>query len=237
MSPRPKPRAILYARFSPRSKAADCPSCDVQLADLRRYCELKGYAIAGEYRDDAKSGKSAERRPGFQAALKACRRGDTLLMRDFKRFSRNAGQTLDFAFRLARRGVSLETLDEGGFRNDDPNSFLAFGIRAIMAQYERMQTSRKTREKVRRYQNVDGRRMSKILPYGYTTDPADDKRLVEHAEEQSQIATITELRASGLTYRDIAERLADDGLTCRGRPWRFSTIRKILKRESLRAAQ
>jgi DNA invertase Pin-like site-specific DNA recombinase len=236
MSPRPKIYAVLYARFSPRSKAELCPSCDVQLADMRRFCEARGYTIAAEFRDDAISGKSAERRPGFQGALRACRRGYVLLMRDFKRFSRNAGQTLDFAFRLARRGVSLETLDEGGFTPGDPNSFLVFGMRAIMAQYERMSTSKKTAEKVRRYQNVDRRRMSHILPYGFAEDPADSKRLVESPDEQAAIARILTLRDDGLTLRGIADQLTGEGLTCRGKPWKFATIRNILKRERLKTA-
>lgn len=230
-TPAPIRYAVLYARFSPRSKSSQCLSCDIQLADLRAYCERYGLVIRGEYRDDAISGKSVSGRLGLTAALAAVKRGDVFLCRDTSRLSRSMLDSFKLATIIVKKGAILQTLTDGSYDPNDPNSILGFGVRAVMNQVQRMQISKSTKTKVNKYQNVDNRRMSKVLPFGKQSHPTDDKLMVDCEEEQAIVNRILDLRASGLGPRAIVNDLHGAGILFRGKPtWHHTTIRNILRR-------
>lgn len=227
--------AILYARFSPRAKAETCPSCDVQLEDLRRYCERNGLTIKVEFRDDAKSGKSIRKREGLIGALKAVKAGDVFLCRDTSRLTRNMIDAFKLATKITAKGATLITLEDGTYDPDDTNSVLGFGVRAVVNHVNRMLISQKTSAKMRRKQ-LNGERMSDIAPFGYTRDPEDGKRLVPVAEEQETLERIKAL-AGNYGVRKIARMLTAEGRLCRGRDWNHKTVSKCLRREAEKEAR
>ncbi len=252
-------QAIIYARYSPRPKRggrnksiaeADAlkNSCDVQIADLQRYCDERGYrwSDALTFRDDAKSGKSLKKRRGLRKAFDAARGGMVFVCRDTKRLARNMLDAFLLVRRLTRRKVRFETFVEGAFDVTDSGKFGLFGIRAVMAEMERLNTSKVTKAKMLRHQYEGHRRMSNRLPYGFEHDPTSERLpgadgelgapmgLRVSASEREDIALIVDLYANhGLSCQAIAETMNERGRLCRGAPWWPATVWSILKRENV----
>ncbi len=232
--------AVLLARFSPRPGAATCDSCIVQLHDMRSWCEQNGYKVRSEHQDDAMSGIGQDdERTGLQGALESLKRGDTLLVRDLDRLSRDPHARMGYMLDLTRRGVRVVSLIEGEYKPEDKESKLLFGILAVMGEYRRDCIAESTRTKMRQHQ-ANGRSMSGIAPYGYRLS---GKRLVTVVEEQAVIAEIVKLHAAQMPLRQIAETLNARGVPSRGNTfkpggaqrWSHHAITRILNREQNKA--
>lgn len=232
-------KAILYARFSPRPKADECESCDVQLRDLRRWCREHGITIEAEERDDALSGADAER-PGLVRALAAAKRGRVVLCRSFDRISRDSHHLLGVALDLARRGVQLESITQGRYDPNDDEFELLFTILAGVAQYQRKKIKRATQAKMLEHQ-AGGRRMSKQPPFGWELDPDSapvmrdgvagaPSGLRKNEKEQAVIARIIKEFDGGAGLPAIVQSLTKAKIPCRAGRWHASTVRKILLR-------
>lgn len=69
--------------------------------------------------------------------------------------------------------------------------------------------------------------------YGYQARHGQLRAL---EKEQAAIARMIDLRKQGLSYRAIAQRLKEEGLTPkRGKEWHPESVRRVLRRESLAA--
>lgn len=247
-----KPVAVLYARYSPRPepKDSDKPlskqdewkktraaedrdknSCDKQIEYGREYCARMGYDLREEsiFRDDALSGGSMRKRPGLKAALAACRRGMIFVARDTKRVARSMLDTFTVVTDLTRRGVIFETLVDGRYDATDVNKIMVFGIKAVVAECERLAIKKDTKAKMLRHQ-ANGRRMSKIAPFGFAVDPEDATQLLPLDVEQPTIHRIKNLYAEGIALRAIGRQLESEGMLCRGGKWQHRTLKKVLLR-------
>lgn len=224
-------RAFIYARFSPRAKAAECLSCDVQIADLRARAEQLGYEVDDDciFRDDALSGASLKKRVGFSEMMNRIRRGDVLMIRDYKRLARRTLDAFQVVTKLNVKGVRLYSLEDGEYDPNDTGKLIAFGVKAILAEVERIESGRKTKAKMLAHQAA-GRLMSKEPQYGKMIDPDNPKRTLPCPKELATIARLLELHASGLSQRKIGEQLEAEGMLFRSRPWGHKTIGRILKR-------
>lgn len=181
------------------------------------------------FRDDALSGGSMRKRPGLKAALAACKRGTIFIARDTKRLARSMLDTFTIVTELTRRGVIFETIADGRYDAADINKIMVFGIKAVVAECERLAIKKDTKAKMLRHQ-ANGRRMSKIPPFGFTTDPEDPTRLLPFDDEQPIVERIKRMHAEGESYRGIGRRLDAEGLLCRGSHWQHKTIKRILER-------
>ena len=228
--------ALGYCRFSPRPNAKECDSSDVQLADIRRYCERMGYTLPDNliFRDDDKSGRSTHKRPGLQAAMKAMRPGMVFVARDLKRLGRSL-ELFPLIVSICRRKVRIELLHDGVVDLNDPDKLVVIGIKGVLGAVERLRISIDTKEKMRRHQ-ANGRRMSDISPFGYARDPEDGKRLLPFDVEQATIARMQELHLN-YGYRAVGRALEREGLLCRGRKWNHRTVSRILEREAAKAKE
>lgn len=245
--------AVLYARYSPRPEPKETGeplskrqmklkesaaidrvknSCDKQIEYGREYCARMGYDLDGDniFRDDALSGKSMTKREGLRAALAACKRGMIFIARDTKRVSRDVVDQYNIIRKLVKRGAIFETLEEGRYDAADHNKITLFGIRAAIAEGERIRISQDTKTKMRRHQ-ANLRRMSDIVPFGFVRDPDDDSRLLSFVPEQETIERMKVLRHGGESLRSIGTMLEAEGMLCRGRKWQHKTIKRILDRE------
>lgn len=93
---------IGYARVS-----TDDQKLDLQTDALRR----EGVAEGRIYSDKA-SGGPGVKRPGFAAAMKACRRGDTLVVWKLDRIGRSLLEVLEVCERLEKKGAGLHVITE-----------------------------------------------------------------------------------------------------------------------------
>jgi DNA invertase Pin-like site-specific DNA recombinase len=93
---------IGYARVSTEDQ-----KLDLQLDALKK----EGVARARIYTDKASGGPGVSR-PGFAAAMKACRKGDTLVVWKLDRIGRSLMEVLEVCQRLEKKGAGLHVITE-----------------------------------------------------------------------------------------------------------------------------
>jgi DNA invertase Pin-like site-specific DNA recombinase len=127
-------RAALYARVS-TSHNGQNP--EMQLAELRIYCERRGWTIAGEYVDAGVSG-TIEHRPALDQLLSLCRKRslDAVVVYRYDRFARSLRHLVNALEDFRALGIDFVSLHEG-VDTSTPNGRLVFGIFASIAEFER----------------------------------------------------------------------------------------------------
>ena len=126
-------RVALYARCS----TLNGQDPEVQLHELRAYCERRGFEITGEYIDKGISG-SRERRPALDQLMAACRKRlvDAVVVYRYDRFARSLRQLVNALEEFRALGIDFISLHEG-VDTSTPNGRLVFGIFASIAEFER----------------------------------------------------------------------------------------------------
>jgi DNA invertase Pin-like site-specific DNA recombinase len=228
-------KCVIYARFSPRPNQDECDSCDYQLAELRSYAAARGWEIVAEFRDDAVSGKTDyESRPGLFDAAQACKRGYVLLVHRIDRLFRDLQHGLAFRAMLVHKKIKLQSIHEDAACVDSPEGRMMLSLFLIFAQYQRELTSARTRSKMLMYQ-AQGRRMSRLPPYGSRLDPYDKKRLVPEVGEQQNLEMLKQLRAQGLSPNKIADMMNARHIPCRAaKQWTHTQVRRIFRHHGIK---
>jgi DNA invertase Pin-like site-specific DNA recombinase len=133
-STKPAIRAALYARISTLNHGQDP---EVQLGELREYCQRRGFEIAHEYVDKGISG-SREKRPALDNLLTDCqkRRVDAVVVYRYDRFARSLRQLVNALEEFRSLGIDFISIHEG-VDTSTPNGRLVFGIFASIAEFER----------------------------------------------------------------------------------------------------
>jgi len=205
-------RVIGYLRVSTASQEH---GIDAQRAAIAGEASRKGWQV--QFIEDAgRSGKSIER-PGIQAALEALARGEAeaLVVSKLDRLSRSM---VDFARLLdlaANRGWSIIALDLN-LDTSTPTGKLVASVMAAVAQWERETIGLRTRE------GLAAARAKGIKIGRQSTVPKSVARQIVH------------LRAEGMTFQAIADRLNKAKVPTPGGAarWRHASVRYV----ELRAA-
>jgi DNA invertase Pin-like site-specific DNA recombinase len=160
---------------------------EVQLAELREHAARRGWEIVGEYIDEGFSG-ARERRPELDRLWVDCRRRkvDAVVVYRYDRFARSLRHLVNALEEFRALGIDFVSLHEG-VDTSTPNGRLVFGIFASIAEFERELLRSRVRSGLAAAV-VRGVRLGR------------PKRTVDAA----QIAT---LRASGASWREVAERM------------------------------
>ena len=176
-------RAAIYARVS----TTNGQDPTVQTRELREYCQRRGWEIAGEYVDAGISG-SKEHRPQLDALLAACRkrRVDAVVVYRYDRFARSLRQLVNALEEFRSLGIEFISLHEG-VDTSTPNGRLVFGIFASIAEFER--------------ELIRDRVKSGIAA------ARSKGKLVGRPRVKADIAHILDLRAQGLSWLAIGEKL------------------------------
>jgi DNA invertase Pin-like site-specific DNA recombinase len=176
-------KAALYARVSTHTSQ----SPEMQIAELRDYCQRRSWEIAGEYVDVGVSG-AKERRPQLDRLLVDCRkRGvDAVVVYRYDRFARSLRQLVNALCEFEALGIQFVSLHEG-VDTSTPNGRLVFGIFASIAEFER----ELIRERVRS---------------GLAVARAKGKRL-GRPRAHVDASRVAVLRAQGCGWRKIATEL------------------------------
>lgn len=127
-------RVGLYARVSTTNNGQ---SPEMQLRELREYCERRGWTIAGEYVDAGISG-AKDRRPELDRlmadALK--RRFDVVAVWKFDRFARSVGHLLQALDTFRVLGIEFVSLSES-LDTATPAGRMVFTVLGAVAELER----------------------------------------------------------------------------------------------------
>src|SRR5579864_5535090 len=185
-------RVALYARVSTTNHGQDP---EVQLRELRDYCERRGWQVTGEYVDRGISG-SRERRPQLDRLLAECRkrRVDAVVVYRYDRFARSLRQLVNALDEFRSLGIDFVSLHEG-VDTSTPNGRLVFGIFATIAEFER----ELIRDRVKS---------------GIASARAKGKRLGRPRADVNS-GQIARLRDSGASWRTVARELGISVRTAR----------------------
>jgi DNA invertase Pin-like site-specific DNA recombinase len=177
-------RTALYARIS---TANNGQSPEMQLRELREYCERRGWTVAGEYVDAGISG-ARDRRPelGRLMADAHKRRFDVVAVWKFDRFARSVSHLLRALDTFRVLGIEFVSLSES-LDTATPAGRMVFTVLGAVAELERSLIAERVRAGLRNAR-AKGKRLGR-------------PRVAVDA------ARVTRLRASGLSWPNIAREL------------------------------
>lgn len=126
-------RAAIYARVSTNNGQ----NPEVQLEEVRQYCNRREMTIVREYVDKGISG-AKEHRPALDQLICDCRRRtvDCVVVYRYDRFARSLRQLVNALEEFRALGIDFVSLHEG-VDTSTPNGRLVFGIFASIAEFER----------------------------------------------------------------------------------------------------
>jgi len=216
--------AIAYIRRSKQSTERTISLAD-QEARVRAYIEAQGWTVAAVLTDDGISGGKRGRFMRIRATV-AEHRATAVVVYHLDRFARDVAALLDELRGFARRGVELHVVGRGRVETESASGFLTTSIEGVLAEHYRKVIGEKTRDALARLRE-EGRRYTRVLPYGWTADA--EGRLVEVEAEQETIRRAVALRAAGLSLRAVAAALAAEGRFARnGKPFSSKVLRDVV---------
>jgi len=177
-------KAAIYARVS---TIGNGQSPEMQLRELREYCERRGWQIAGEYVDAGISG-SKDRRPQLDRMMTEAhkRRFDVVAVWKFDRFARSVSHLLRALDTFRVLGIEFVSLSES-LDTATPAGRMVFTVLGAVAELERSLIAERVRAGLRNAR-AKGTRL------GRPPVPVDDAR-------------IARLRSQGHSVRAIASQL------------------------------
>ena len=224
-------KAVGYFRVSTTRQALEGVSLEAQQRKWGAWCELEEADVLETFEDAGLSGKRADNRPQLQAALDlVCREKAILVVYSLSRLARNTRDTLEIFERLRKAGAHLVSLSE---KLDTTSACgrMIFRVLAVMAEFERDQTSERT-QAIADFLKANGRRAGTV-PYGYrVVVNGKNKALVPIAHEQQTIRDILRFyNRDKRSYGWIAHRLNTIGVSTKhGKQWHPKVVSAILKR-------
>lgn len=191
--------AYAYARFSSDLQREE--SIDAQLRAIREYCQTNGIRILREFKDEAVSGRTANR-PAFQQMFGILKEhpADLLIVHKLDRFARSRGDAAFYRSKLKEAGMRLVSVLER--LDDSPESIIMEGILESMNEYYSANLSRECKKGIK--ENVlKGKRNGGKAPFGYT---CIDQHLVPNADAP-KLKEFFRMYSEGKRLVDIAKEL------------------------------
>jgi DNA invertase Pin-like site-specific DNA recombinase len=222
-------KLVAYYRVSTRQQGDSGLGLEGQVAVVEAYAKATGATIVRSYRE-VETGKRADR-PELQKALADCKRSKaTLVIAKLDRLARN----MAFTANLMESGVDFVACD-----NPHANR-LTIHILAAVAEDEAKRISDRTKAALAAYK-ARGGKLGAARPEGRKLDAEASAKGRQQAgqvlkaladDAYADLAPmLVELQDSGLSLREIAERLNQEGHTTRrGRPWNQTQVMRVLKR-------
>ncbi|WP_339279086.1 recombinase family protein [Paenibacillus sp. FSL W8-1187] len=227
-------RVAIYCRVSTEEQAEQGYSIDAQLDTLRKYCELYGKEIAGEYVDRGVSGKSMKGRYELQRLLQDANEGkfDEVIVWKFNRMARKNLDLLNIVEILNKNNIIFRSFSENFDTSTSMGKF-ALSMMGAVGELER-DTIVDNVKMGHRQRARTGKHNGKV-PFGFRITEAQlegklrDSEIVVVEEEAAIVRNIYEQYASGHGLKAIANDLNHRGhKTKTGNPFSICAIRDIL---------
>ena len=230
-------RAVAYVRVSTEEQVAHGHGMDGQERALRAFAESQGYELVQLVSDPAISGATRPAdRPGFAQVIELAEQGafTVLLVYKFDRLARQIVYAVTAANDLSERfGVVIRSVTEP-IDTATPMGRTIFAILAGMAENERFAIRDRTAGG-RAEKAAKGGFAGGPAPYGYERDGQGG--LVVVPSEAAPVRRMFTLRANGLTFQAIADRLNDENVRGRrGGRWHAKSVSYVLDNPKYRGA-
>ena len=147
---RKETRVALYGRVS---TVGHGQNVEMQLVELRKVAEQRGWTVFDEYVDDGVSG-SQESRPGLDRMLDDARKGnlDVIVVWKLDRLGRSLKNLLSILDDISRLGVQFLSLRDSGIDTTSPSGRLLLHLLGAFAEFERAMIQERVLAGVRRAQ-------------------------------------------------------------------------------------
>lgn len=187
--------AAAYIRVSTDEQTDYSPT--VQLEDILEYAKKSGYYIPKEFifADEGISGRSAEKRPGFQEMVRQSRKKQNkikyIIVHKFDRFARNKEDAVLYKALLKKDGVKVISVKEP-IPQDDKFAVIYESMLEAMAEYYSLNLAEEVKKTmVKKAQQGE---YQATPPFGYTME---NKKLTPVPEEAAMVRFIFEAYAAG----------------------------------------
>ena len=177
-------RAAIYARVS---TVANDQSPEMQLRELREYCDRRGWSVAGEYVDAGISG-AKDKRPELDLLMADAhkRRFEVIAVWKFDRFARSVSHLLRALGTFRVLGIEFVSLSES-LDTATPAGRMVFTVLGAVAELERSLIAERVRAGLRNAR-AKGKRLGR------------PRTVVD-------VPRVSALRAQGLGWKRIASQL------------------------------
>lgn len=219
-----KTRFVTYLRVSTQRQGQSGLGLEAQRRAVQDYATTAGAEVLTEF-VEVESGKKNDR-PKLAQAMKRCRlTGSVLLIAKLDRLSRDA----HFLIGLEKAGVEFVAADMPQANR------LTVGIMALVAQQEREAISARTKAALvaakARGVVLGGYRGGPVVDHAAGTQAASEaRRKSARAFAEDVGPLVQELSAAGLSLRQVAARLEEQGIkTARGGGgWTAAGVSRVL---------
>jgi len=176
-------KVALYLRVSTSDQ-----SVDMQLSDLRRYCEQRGFGIYKEYCDEGISG-TKDRRPALDELMGDAKKKkfDAVLCWRFDRFARSAKHLVTALEEFRHFGIDFISYQEN-IDTSSPLGKAIFTIVSAIAELERNIIVERVKAGIRRAREKG-------------------KRLGRPKRADLNVSELQKMRDQGLSFKKIADRV------------------------------
>jgi site-specific DNA recombinase len=234
-------KCVIYARVSTEEQRLQGASPDAQVDACRELARRKGLTVHRVVRDVGTATIEAVDRPKLQGVLDDLEAGraDTLIVWNTDRFSRNLRDAVGliedwFGARSPWRLLSAtQDID-----TRTPAGRLTLNVMLSVSQYEAEQTRARTKATASWFRK-NGWAWGPV-PYGWRAGartPEGRTVLEEDPDEQAVVELARELRAKGLSLRDVALELARRGARSRsGGAFHAMQVSRMVDDAAARAA-
>jgi site-specific DNA recombinase len=225
-------QAIGYIRVSTEQQANEGVSLEAQKAKIAAWCVTNGYELVNVFVDAGISGKSMDKRPGLQDALKSLSKGMALVTYSLSRLARSTKDAISIGETVAKKKADMVSLSEQ-IDTTTAAGKMMFQMLAVLAEFERNLVAERTTNALQ-HKKATNQKYTNITPYGFE---AIEGRLVRVQAEAAVVAEIQAARAGGNTLQSIADSLNGRGIpTKTGKIWQPATIHLLMKRTALVSA-
>lgn len=204
---------VAYYRVSTKRQGQSGLGLEAQQALVAPYADNILHSFT-----EVESGK-VDARPQLDAALAMCREtGASILIAKIDRLSRDAA----FLLTLRKAGVDIVAADM-------PNAgTLEFGVRAVVAQHEREEISKRTKDALAAAK-ARGIKLGCPNPRAGGLASGAARREKQQAVAKQAMPIISALRDAGASLRAIAGKLNDAGIpTALGGKWYAASVSNII---------
>lgn len=175
--------------------STDTQDVDTQKIGIEEFCKKQGWEIDDWVRDEGVSGAKDPSKRKLGGLLKRCQSGDRLVFSEISRIGRKLVMILDVIKLCTEKGVKIYTVKDRYVLEDTIQSKVLVTVMGLAAEIERDLLRQRTKEGLRRAVE-NGKTLGR--PFGTKNRHSI---AIDHGEK------IKELRANGLTHRQIARKL------------------------------
>lgn len=215
-------KAVGYIRVSTDMQADKGTSLDNQVARIQEYARLKGFILENIFEDAGYSGKNTKR-PGFQAMFNRLRKGgvEAVIVWHSTRFARNLKDNIVHMAELEQRKVKFFSIEEPEMSGSSGKAMR--NLMAVFAEYQSDVTGDHTRS-VKANLKKNLKTYCGNPPLGFRNE---EGKLVIVEEDMETVRNIMGLRAQGLSYNKIANKINEHRTGNKGGRFFAISISKI----------